>query len=148
MMIPTARFGMVRIDPQRILTFPSGLPGFARLHRFALLWADAREIFWWMQAIEDPQVAFLVSDPALWVPDYEVAIDAAAQRVLGLADREDAAVLAVVSRQAERLTANLRSPLVINPAAGRAIQWLPAESPWSLQHELVRFAEPALAGVR
>jgi flagellar assembly factor FliW len=147
MLVQTSRFGTVRIDPDRVLDFPGGIPGFAGLRRFVLLWADAREIFWWMQSLEVPEVAFLVTDPGLWVPDFSVPLGHELRRSLGLAEGEDAAVLAIVARSGDRLTANLHSPLVIHPAAGRGVQWLPAESPWPMQHELVRLSEPALAGI-
>jgi flagellar assembly factor FliW len=147
MIVQTSRFGTVRIDPARVLDFPGGIPGFAGLRRFVLLWADAREIFWWLQSVETPEVAFLVTDPALWVPDFEVPLGAELRRALGLEQSQDAAVLAIVARGGDRLTANLHSPLVVNPAVSRGVQFLPAESAWSMQHELVRLSEPALAGI-
>ncbi|MBM4106541.1 MAG: hypothetical protein FJ257_09690 [Phycisphaerae bacterium] len=147
MLVHTVRFGSVEVESSRVLEFPMGLPGFARIRRLAILWAESREVFWWLQAIDDPAVSFLVTDPALWVPDYEVTIRPEDSIVLGLDRSEDASVLALVSRHGDRLTANLRSPLVVNASTRRGVQVVSAESCWSLRHEIASIESPALAGV-
>lgn len=147
MIAHTGRFGAVEVDDHRIVTFPSGLPGFAGLRRFALLWADAREIFWWLQSIEDPSVCFLATDPALWVADYAIDLRADEWKRLGCRNRDEVVVLALVSRHGERITANLRSPLVIDAGSRRGLQVVGGDSPWSLRHDLASVEAPALAGI-
>ena len=59
MKVRTTRFGEVEIDPTRLLVFPHGLLGFARFRTFALLQPDDRGVFYWLQSIEDPELAFV-----------------------------------------------------------------------------------------
>ena len=63
MKVRTSRFGEVEIDPSRLLVFPHGLLGFARFRTFALLQPDDRGVFYWLQSVEDPELAFVVTDP-------------------------------------------------------------------------------------
>lgn len=148
MRLHTVRFGSVEVDESRIVTFSSGLPGFAGLRRFAMLWADRREIFWWLQSVEDPAVCFLATDPGLWVADYSVDLRPEDLARLGLRRSDDAVVLALVSRHGDRITANLRAPLVVDAVSRRGMQLVTAgESPWGLRHDLAHVDAPALAGM-
>ena len=58
MQVETTRFGSVEVDDSRLLQFPAGLLGFGRVHQFALLQPDDRGVFFWLQSIESPDVAF------------------------------------------------------------------------------------------
>ena len=148
MRLHTVRFGSVEVDESLIVTFSTGLPGFGNLRRFAMLWADAREIFWWLQSVEDPAICFLATDPGLWVADYAVDLRPEDLVRLGLRRSEDAVVLALVSRHGDRITANLRAPLVLDAASRRGLQLVSAaDSPWGLRHDLAHVEAPALAGI-
>ena len=84
MKVRTTRFGEVEIDPTRLLVFPHGLLGFARFRTFALLQPDDRGVFYWLQSIEDPELAFVVTDPTAWATGYTVPIRAGELTELGL----------------------------------------------------------------
>lgn len=145
MLIQTTRFGSVDIDETRTLEFPAGLLGFSSYRTFALLQPDDQGVFFWLQSTESPDLAFVVTDPALWLPDYQANIRKEQMEELGLTETSDAQVLVIVNKRDNSLTANLQGPLVVNSATRRAMQLVLAEKKWSTRHELVQLGEAAAA---
>lgn len=141
MLIQTTRFGPVEIDESRTLEFPAGLLGFSNYKKFALLQPDDNGVFFWLQSVETPDLAFVVTDPALWVPDYQATIRKEQMEELGLTETGDAQVLVIVNKREHSLTANLQGPIVVNAANRRAMQLVLAEKKWSTRHELVQLGE-------
>ena len=75
MEIETTRFGHVEIDESLIITVPDGILGFEGLNRFIILdHFDKESPFKWLQSIEDPSLAFVITDPLIFVPDYKAKI--------------------------------------------------------------------------
>jgi len=145
MLIQTTRFGPVDIDETRTLEFPAGLLGFSSYRTFALLQPDDQGVFFWLQSTESPDLAFVVTDPALWVPDFQANIRKEQMDELGLGETSDAQVLVIVNKRDNSLTANLQGPLVVNSTTRRAMQLVLAEKKWSTRHELVQLGEAAAA---
>ncbi|MEO6434222.1 MAG: flagellar assembly protein FliW [Tepidisphaeraceae bacterium] len=138
MQIQTTRFGAVTVDPDHIMTFPQGLIGFGEQVRFALLGGDNQGPFYWLQATDDAEVAFLVVDPALFFKDYHVSIREETQEDLNLADAKDGQVLVVCNRVGEWLTGNLLGPLVINTRTRIGQQIVLTEKTWTCRQPLIR----------
>lgn len=147
MLIQTTRFGPVDIDDSRIIDFPAGLLGFSSYKKFALLQPDDNGVFFWLQSTESADLAFVVTDPALWIPDFQVNIRKEQMDELGLREVSEAQVLVIVNKREHSLTANLQGPLVINSANRSAMQLVLAEKKWSTRHELVKLAEAAAAKI-
>ena len=74
MNVNTTRFGQVEVDQHRVLSFPKGLLGFPNANRFALIQPGDEGYFFWLQSCDVPELAFVVTDPALFVPTYRVPI--------------------------------------------------------------------------
>ena len=114
MKIHTTRFGSIEIEPDDILFFRNGLVGFEDCRHWVLL-ADAdNSSVAWLQSMQHSDVAMPVVSPRRFVTEYQVRLDPADVDLLQLSEVEQAFVLAVVSRNDETLTLNLRAPLVIN----------------------------------
>src|SRR5687768_16454299 len=116
MNVQTTRFGVVDLDEKRIITFPAGLLGFSSYKSFALLQPNDEGVFYWLQSLESPELAFVVTDPTLWVSGYEASIRREQMEELGLESLESAQVFVIVNKYNQALTANLQGPLVINLA--------------------------------
>ena len=127
MNVQTTRFGAVEVNEERIITFPAGLLGFSSFKRFALLQPDDEGIFFWLQALEAPDLAFVVTDPRLWLTDYEATIRREQMEELGLGQLNDAQVLVIVNKYDGALTANLQGPLVVNANNRIAMQLVLAD---------------------
>lgn len=145
MNVNTTRFGTVDIDESRIISFPTGLLGFSSFQRFALLQPDDEGIFFWLQSIDAPDLAFVVTDPSLWVEDYEATIRREQMQELALDTIEEAQVFVIVNKYERMLTANLQGPLVINLHNHKAMQLVLAEKRWTTRHEIMRLSEASHA---
>jgi flagellar assembly factor FliW len=143
MNLETTRFGTVEIADDRVITFPTGLLGFSSYTSFVLLQPDEQGVFFWLQSTEAPDLAFVVTDPALWVPDFQANIRKDQMEELGMAKLEDAQVLVIVNKRDDLLTANLQGPLVVNVDGRTGMQLVLAEKRWNTRHELLRVGEPA-----
>ncbi len=119
----TTRFGDVEYDPENTLHFPKGLLGFEALHDFIVMPNVKEGPLFWIQSVEDPQVAFVLTDPTAFFSDYRVVPDKSERVFLGLADGDDCFALAVVTVTPEReITLNLKAPILFAPASNRALQ--------------------------
>lgn len=145
MNVQTTRFGVVNLDEKRIITFPAGLLGFSSYKSFALLQPDDEGVFFWLQSLEAPELAFVVTDPTIWMPDFEATIRREQMDELGLDKLANAQVFVIVNKYGDTLTANMQGPLVINLLNQKAVQLVLAEKRWTTRHEIVRVAEPAQA---
>jgi flagellar assembly factor FliW len=145
MNVHTTRFGTVDLDEKRIITFPAGLLGFSTYKSFALLQPDDEGVFFWLQSLESPELAFVVTDPTMWASDYEASIRREQMEELGLQNLENAQVFVIVNKYGRTLTANLQGPLVINLSNQKAMQLVLADKRWTTRHEIVQLTEPAQA---
>lgn len=149
MILQTTRFGPVEVDEGRLIEFPAGLLGFSSARRFALLQPDERGVFFWLQSQENPDLAFVVTDPALWNDDFAVPLrdeQAAEIGADGPGGARDTQTFVIVNRRGGALTANMQGPLVISAVTRRGVQVVLAEKKWSTRHELVRLDGAMVAG--
>lgn len=141
MLIETTRFGKVEIDDTRVITFKEGLLGFPHHRRFALLQAEENSIFFWLQAIDDPCLAFLTCDPLAFAPDYQAQIRPDDVRALELHDLTDCQVLVILNKHDGALTANLLGPLVIGAHSLLGKQLVLSDKRYGTRHPITRISE-------
>ncbi len=147
MEVQTTRFGLVTIAEDRIITFNKGLLGFGNFTRFCLLEPADDACFFWLQSVEEPSLAFVVTDPAFFVPDFNVPIRPEQMGDLTLASLADAQVFVIVNKIDQALTGNLQGPLVINTLTRNGEQFVLAEKRWTTRHPLMRVGAPQQAAV-
>jgi flagellar assembly factor FliW len=145
MIVRTTRFGDVEIAEDRVITFPKGLLGFSGATRYCLLEPAEDTCFFWLQSLDDASLAFVVTDPSQFVPDYSVPIRQDQMSDLALGRLEDAQVFVVVNKVNQDLTGNLQGPLVINTVTKVGEQFVLAERKWTTRHTLVRLEQRAPA---
>ncbi|RMF80436.1 MAG: flagellar assembly protein FliW [Planctomycetota bacterium] len=138
MLIETTRFGQVEIDGEKVIYFPDGLLGFPDKRRFALIQTGPDPVFFWLQSVEDPTLAFVVCDPLAFVPDYQAPIRADDVASLELKDLNDCQVLVIVNKVDGCLTANLLGPLVVGARSLKARQLVLSDKRYSTRHKLMR----------
>lgn len=109
----TTRFGTLEVDDNAVIDFPYGLLGFPHLKRYILIDYEDTPIKW-LQALDDPEVAFIVMDPCLLVPEYSVATDAKIGETLQLQEADDIAALMIVRVEQGEVIPNLKGPLLFN----------------------------------
>ncbi|HET6859732.1 MAG TPA: flagellar assembly protein FliW [Streptomyces sp.] len=109
----------------QVLSLADPLPGFPGLRDFALVAADAGGLVFWLQSVAPDGPRFLTVPAAPYFPEYAPALPRAACAELGIDDATSADVyllITVPDGDVSEATANLRAPLVINPATNRARQ--------------------------
>lgn len=148
MQVRTTRFGNVEIAEDRVIEFPKGLLGFSEYRRYCLLEPAEDSAFFWLQSLDDPSLAFVVTDPSFFVPEYSVPIRAEQMGDLALARLEDAQVFVIVNKVDQTLTGNLQGPLVINTLTRSGEQFVLAEKRWTTRHPLVQLARQQSAPAR
>lgn len=135
----TSRFGEIEIDAEKLIMFPEGIPGFKELCRFVLLPENDVDGFCWLQSVDEPEVAFLLTDPFIFFRDYILELEDTDVRALKLKKKEEALVLVIVTIPGEdvkQVTVNLLAPVVINTRLGIARQVVLADSHYTTKHRL------------
>jgi flagellar assembly factor FliW len=143
LLIRTLSFGQIEIPGDKILYFKEGLPGFPQHHRFAVLSFDDLKPFEYLQALDDPPVAFLVIDPLLVLTGYKMDLSEVDLADLTSADPAELTVyvVATVPEDPRNATVNLFAPIVINEQNRSGRQFLLHESGYSVKHPLFRSSE-------
>lgn len=142
-MIQTSRFGQLEVDPDRLIAFDEGVLGFARQRDYALIQTGEGSGFYWLQSVDTPELAFVVTDPRLFVTDYVVPIKADELVQLGLDSVEGAQVFIIVNKVEDMLTGNLQGPLVVNLKTRAAKQLVLSDRRYSTRHPLMRVPKAA-----
>ena len=122
MQIRTTRFGPIEIRSDDIFEFPVGLLGLETCRDWVLLADAENSSLGWLQSTERPEVALAVVSPRRFVPGYQLRVSRRDLAPLELSQHGDAQALAIVSRHENRITANLKAPLVFNLARRLAAQ--------------------------
>ena len=126
MTIKTKVFGEVTIEEEKIITFPGGIIGFPDLTRFAMLHdeEDGIATIHWLQSLQEPGFAMPVMDPLLVKEDYNPEVDDELLKALGEWEQDALLVLVTVTvpRELEKMTVNLKGPIIINGANRKACQ--------------------------
>ncbi|WP_374246008.1 flagellar assembly protein FliW [Zoogloea sp.] len=126
MKITSPIVGEMEVSADRVIDFPSGLPGFENCRQFTLVHTadhDAPRLFL-LQCLDDPQVAFTVTTPDILGLNYEFTLSDDDVAALQLGSADDASVLLIVSRgdATAPVRANVMAPLVLNTATRRGLQ--------------------------
>jgi len=117
------RFGEVEYDPDNLLVFPAGLIGFPTLHSFIVMPNRKQGPLFWIQSIDDPEIAFVLTDPTNFFLDYIVKPDSAERQSLQIDEEDECFVLTVVTVPPDqKITLNLAAPILFAPKTNRAIQ--------------------------
>lgn len=111
-----------QLDKTQQLSFPEGILGFPDHTQFRLEQVDeAMYGWWWLTSSSDSSLKFLVCDPFVFFPEYDVELSASDLGRLNLQKPSDANVLSLVTAN-ESFTANLAGPVVVNHKTHLAFQ--------------------------
>ncbi len=139
MKIYTKRFGEIIVRTQDIVTFPDGLVGFSSKRRFVVL-KETDGPFFWMQSLEDPALAFVITNPLIFVPDYRIRIHRSQLQLIELEDlsKGELWVLVSIRHNPLRVSINLQGPVLVNKANRLAVQLVLDSQEYPLRYEILR----------
>src|SRR5206468_10381728 len=100
----------------------------------------------WLQCVDAPNLAFVVTGPSIFFKDYEVPIKDETQAELSLRDLTFAQVFVICNKVDEWLTGNLLGPIVVNAENRIAQQVVLTDKKWTTRQPLLKLqAEVPLA---
>jgi flagellar assembly factor FliW len=141
MKVETSRFGTLEISDEDIVRFPEGLYGFEKETEFTLLPfnPNIESPMEWMQSLTSTHLAFVVTDPYLYVPDYKLKLSEEDKKRVELEGEDLYLTRAIVTIPENYLeiTANLIAPLVINKDKGVAKQFVLTNIDYDTRHYLL-----------
>jgi len=142
MNIKTTRFGTISIEEEKIISMPFGMLGFPDKKRFIIIQHKENSPFFWYQSVDDPTLAFVITSPFPFKPDYEVDMDDVLKEMSWNEGEEnnDLALYVVVNipkGSPDKMTANLIGPILVNNRACQAVQMVISNSPYSHKFPLI-----------
>lgn len=108
------------ILPEKILTFPHGIPGFGEYTTFKVFHKDDGKVSaYWLESCVEPKITFTLVDPTVYDLNYDVFLDDKEQELIKAYDPGDIGVFLILKKDEEKKTddqigANIGGPLVIN----------------------------------
>jgi flagellar assembly factor FliW len=136
--VSTKAYGQIEVDELQRLVFPAGLLGFESLKDYVLLDAE-QQPFYWLQSVESAATAFVLINPFLFRPDYELDVHDDEFLEIGLSSQKDALVFAIVTIPAEGpMTANLQGPLIMNRETRKGKQLILSDPRWKTKHDIMK----------
>ena len=138
--LATKNFGDIVVREDQIITFSPGLLGFSELHRYVLIEHGQESPFLWLQCVDNPDLAFVVIDPAFVLAGYQLGEINGIKKDLEVADLKDLRILVILtipSGSPQEMTANLMGPLLINLANRRGKQLVIENPQYSHKHRVL-----------
>ena len=120
--------GNQQIDPETIITFPVGIPGFEDKTRFKLFHQENNPIIYWLQSVDDEDLTFSVASPTLFNINYSFLLTDEEEALLQLDNIEDLTFLILLHTDKDQETqkpmikGSIKSPLLINSVSKLGIQ--------------------------
>jgi len=139
MKLTGTRFSTIEYETEDILTIVDGLIGFPDSTHYVLVCSKPESPFRWLQSIEEPELAFLVVDPANYFPDYRPSMPDSMATALELTEETPRIVYCTVSIPAgkpEDMTLNLLAPIVINATKRIACQTVVENAAYTMRHRV------------
>lgn len=131
------------VDESKIITFEEGIPGFFHCKQFVLLEEDSGDdenqgLIWWLQSLDEGDVAFVLINVFALMPDYNPTINPDDIADLGEYAAENFVVynIAVVPDNASKMRVNLKAPLVINTLQRKGKQVVATNDEYNIRYEI------------
>jgi len=141
--IKTTRFGTIDIEEEKIIKMPFGMLGFPDKKKFIILQHQENSPFFWYQSVDDPGLAFVITDPFLFIPDYKVDLEVTLKEMSWNGDGygRDLNLFIVVNiprGMAHKMTGNFIGPILVNDKVYQAVQIVLSNSPYTHKFPLFK----------
>jgi len=133
----STRFGDIEYNPENLLHFPAGLIGLPNLRKFIVMPNKKKGPLFWIQSIDDSEIAFVLTDPTNFFLDYNIVPEPSERQSLQLEEEDECFILTVVTVPPDQnITLNLAAPILFSPKSNRAIQIILEGTEYSSQTPL------------
>ena len=137
--INTLRFGELEIEEQDVVRFADGIPAFEDEHEVVVLPYEEGTPYMFLQSMMTPELAFLMTDPFVFFPDYSFELDDENMEKLAINSMDDVLVCTLISvprSGVADMTTNLLAPVVINRHTMQARQIVLEKTQYTTKHRL------------
>ncbi len=116
MKIQSKPYGEIEIEEDKIVTIKDGLFGFEDKEKYVIIGKEEEQPFEWLQAVDQQDLAFVVVQPQLIRPDYQLSVLPEDYRDIEVETSEDFTIytIVVVPEDPDEMTVNFRGPILIN----------------------------------
>ena len=114
--LETDKIGKIEYKEEDRYSMPSGLYGFPDEKAYIFHPSENVTPFSWLQSEENTALSFLILDPLLTYPDFQLTLSKADLPDLELEDGDEhkVYVIATVPEDPSKITLNLQGPLIFN----------------------------------
>lgn len=123
MKITTYQFGEIEYDQDKVIDFPKGIHGFENLKKYLFIKTE-NEIFFWLNSIEDPDIAFPLVGLAMLDMDYPTR------------ENFDAFGVATLDSDPLNITVNMKAPIFISTELKSGYQKIIDNDKFPVQYKL------------
>ena len=131
--------GKITYDEDEIINFEKSIPGFNDVKRFILKEIEGSS-FKLLQSIDDVTVGFVVISPFQVEEDYEINLSEEVIKTLEIKEATDVLLYSLVTlnSKVEKITVNLKAPVVINVNNKKAEQFIIDKEKYKIKHPLMK----------
>jgi len=142
--INTKRFGEMEFSEESVIRVLGGLIGLGGLENYVIIRYQDDSPFYWLQCVDDPDLALVMVNPLSFKPDYAPSIPQGVAEELEAEGDGDLSLFAIVTIPAGNprgLTANLLGPVAVNPGRRLARQLVLDDRLYSHRHPVIAESE-------
>jgi len=120
MILHTTQLGDIEYSDSDVIHFPVGIPGFEDQDAYIIIPSGDIEFpFSTLQSVKNEALAFIVTDPFLFVENYDFEIEDADAGLLNIKNEDDleavmALAIVTIPQNVEDTTINIMAPIIIN----------------------------------
>lgn len=125
MKITTDYMGEVEYNEDELISFPEGIFGFEENKNYIIIGELSQDFpFVWLQSTDDASVVFVLTDPFLFVEDYDFKLSEENLATLKTEKAENINIysMVVIPTDSKKTTINLKAPIVVNHEKRIAVQ--------------------------
>ncbi|MCP4135975.1 MAG: flagellar assembly protein FliW [bacterium] len=144
--LKTKPFGEIEIDDQLVVDFPDGILGFDFIKKFVILESDGdNSPFKWLQAYDEPELAFVIISPEDFLEEYELLIPRGELEMVGVKKADELVVYVIVNipTNPSEMTANLQGPVIVNLEKKLGRQSISLSDKYGVRHMILEEMQKA-----
>ena len=135
--INTKRFGEMEFSEESVVRVLGGLIGLGGLENYIIIRYQDDSPFYWLQCVDDPDLALVMVNPLVFKPDYAPSMPPGVAEELAAGEPGELSLFVIVTippGNPKGLTANLLGPVVVNPGRRLARQLVLDDRLYSHRH--------------
>ena len=139
MKLKGTRFGDIEFLRNDVIHFVEGMIGFQQMTQFVVVNTKEGSPYRWLQSVQEPKLAFLVSIPESFMADYSPEISDADAAKLGLSPETEHLILVtttIPTGNPKAATANLAAPVIINLETRQAKQVILDDEAYTIRYPI------------